>query len=69
VAPEVYNDPLYTVMDIDSISKEINKTVDDRLAEIPKVKKVAREKAIEFIEWTGKRDLMSLVRNVRNSLI
>ena len=68
VAPEVYTDPRYTVMDIDSISKEINKTVDDRLAEIPKVKKVVREKAIEFIEWTGKRDLMSLVRNVRNKL-
>jgi glutamyl-tRNA reductase len=68
VAAEVYNDPRYVVMDIDRISTEINNTVNDRLAEIPKVKKAVKEKANEFVEWTGKRDLISLVRNVRNKL-
>jgi len=55
-------------MDIDSISREINKTVNHRLEEIPKVKKVVKEKANEFIEWTGKQDLISLVKRVQKKL-
>jgi glutamyl-tRNA reductase len=68
VASPVYEDNRYVVMDIDSISNEINKTVNGRLAEIPKVKRVVEEKANEFIEGEGKRDFMLLVNSIQEKL-
>ncbi len=68
VESAVYADTGYVVMDIDLISREINKTVSGRLAEVPKVKKVVTEKAREFIEWEGRRDFRLLVTGIQEKL-
>jgi glutamyl-tRNA reductase len=68
VSPEVYQDVKYSVMDIDTVSNEITKTVNGRQAEVPKVKKIVTEKKREFIAWTGKRDYLTLVNRVQEKL-
>jgi glutamyl-tRNA reductase len=68
VSPEVYANPAVQVMDVDSVSQEINKTVNGRLAEVPKVRRVVKEKSREFIEWAGKRDFVSLMNGIQLKL-
>jgi glutamyl-tRNA reductase len=68
VAAEVYTDAGYEVMDVDTVSKAITRTMMDRQVEIPKVKRIVREKTNEFIEWAGKRDCVSLITKVQEKL-
>ncbi len=68
VAAEVYTNPNYTVKDIDRISQDIANTVSSRMAEIPKVKEIVKQKAHEFVEWSGKRDYVSLATRVQKKL-
>src|SRR5579859_2277450 len=55
VATEVYDHPTIKVFDVDQISSLVNKTLYNRLAEIPKVKAIVKAKAREFFEWQERR--------------
>jgi glutamyl-tRNA reductase len=57
VAEDVYQSEGVKVFDVDGISTSVNETLDKRLAELPKVKAIVKEKAHEFFEWQERRKL------------
>jgi glutamyl-tRNA reductase len=60
VADDVYDCDAITVMDVDQISAEVNRTLDRRLAEIPKVKAIVQSKAQELFDWQERRKLRTI---------
>jgi glutamyl-tRNA reductase len=57
VAEDIYQSEGVKVFDVDEISAAVNETLDKRLAELPKVKAIVKEKAREFFVWQERRKL------------
>jgi len=49
------------VMDVDSVSKQINVTIENRLKEVPKVESIIFEHMEEFKQWTLRRAKYSII--------
>lgn len=59
VGQDIYDFTGVSVFDVDQISASVNENIDKRLAELPKVKAIVKEKAREFFEWQERRRLRS----------
>ena len=60
VADDVYQYSGVNVFDVDQISASVNETLGKRMAELPKVKAIVKEKANEFFEWQERRRLRTI---------
>lgn len=58
VAAEVYK--TMSVMDVDSVSKQINATIESRLQEVPRVESIIMKYIDEFKSWSQRRQLYSV---------
>lgn len=50
------------VMDVDSVSKQINVTIENRLREVPKVESIIANHIEEFKNWSHRRQLYSVTQ-------
>ncbi len=57
VAEDVYQYKGVSVFDVDQISASVNETLDKRMAELPKVRAIVKEKARELFDWQERRRL------------
>ena len=57
VAEDVYQYKGVSVFDVDQISASVNETLDKRMAELPKVRAIVKEKARDLFDWQERRRL------------
>jgi glutamyl-tRNA reductase len=65
VAPEVYELKHVIVLDIDTLSTRISNTLQNRLAEIPKVEGIIRDFTEQFTEWSYRHHYFSVAEQVQ----
>jgi glutamyl-tRNA reductase len=68
VADDIYQYKGVTVFDVDQISTSVNETFGKRMAELPKVKAIVKEKAREFFDWQQRRKLRTTSLDHSSSL-
>lgn len=66
VAKEVYKAGHISIYDVDTISERINRTVQSRLAEVPKVESIIDKFTAQFTEWSFRNQYFSVAGRVQH---
>jgi len=68
VAREVYESKVVMALDIDTISRQISHTLENRLAEVPKVEGIIESFTQQFTEWSYRHHYFSVAEQLQTGL-
>lgn len=68
VATELYQDPLYRVIDVDHLSEVVAESIQQRRAQLPAAEALVEQKVNEFYEWLQSRRVAPTLQALRNKM-
>jgi glutamyl-tRNA reductase len=67
IDPDVADHPLVTLYDMDNLNAKLEHSLAERMAEVPRVKRILEEELAQFGEYWRSLDMLPLIADIRQS--